>query len=132
MSCLKSLSDAEGDIGTWAQKIGSFSWEVIDTFKMEYEKKFELSTYGDWKAWLMVDAKLYGFEGCSDNWLFAMSEHRAIRKISRLSYLGVTAYATVQETKHKSCGKHWLCYEIMDADLDTTLAICGYKFKRAD
>lgn len=125
----ESLFEQEGDIGTWTQKNGPFSWEAIAALADEYKKKFGLSTYEEWKAWLMADAKLCGFEGYSDNWLFAMAERGARKKISKVSFLGVTAYITVQEEKHKACGKSWLCYEVKDASLDSTLAICGYKFQ---
>lgn len=122
------LSKAEGVTGTWAHKSGPFSWETIATFAEKYKKKFGLSTYEEWKVWLMTDAKVCGFNGYSDNWLFAMSERETHKKISQLNFLGVTAYVTVREEKHKACGKSWLCYEIKDASLDSTLAICGYKF----
>ena len=127
----EELSDAEDVTGTWAQKNGPFSWEAITGFAKEYKEKFGLSTYEEWKAWLMADAKPCGFEGYSDNWLFAMSTHGAYKKISQLHFLGITAYAMVQEEKHNVCGKSWLCYEIKDADLDSTLAICGYKLQCA-
>ena len=73
----EELSDAEDVTGTWAQKNGPFSWEAITGFAKEYKEKFGLSTYEEWKAWLMADAKPCGFEGYSDNWLFAMSTHGA-------------------------------------------------------
>ena len=79
----------------------------------------------------MADAKTCGFGGYSDNWLFAMSTRGAYKKISQLHFLGVTAYATVREEKHNICSKSWLCYEIKDARLDSTLATCGYKFQCA-
>lgn len=124
----ESLFEQESDTGTWAQKNGPFSWEAIAAFAEEYKEKFGLAAYEEWKAWLMADAKPCGFESCSDNWLFAMSEHGIHKKLSQLTFLGVTAYATVRDEKHKVCGKSWLCYEIKDASLDSTLAICGYKF----
>lgn len=77
----------------------------------------------------MADAKRCGFEDYSDNWLFALSERGAPQKIAQLNFLGVTAYAIVQEERHKTSGKSWLCYEIVDASLDSTLAVCGYKFQ---
>ena len=123
----ESLFEQEGVTGTWAHKNGPFSWEAIAALAEECEKKFGLCTYEEWKGWLMADAKLCGFEGYSDNWLFAMAEREALKKISEVSFLGVTAYITVQEEKHKACGKSWLCYEVKDAGLDCTLAICGYK-----
>lgn len=125
----EGLFEQKGITGTWAHKNGPFSWEAITTLAEEYEKKFGLSIYEEWKAWLMADAKLCGFEGYSDNWFFAMAERGAYKKISKVGFLGVTAYATVQEEKHKTCGKSWLCYEIKDASLDSALAICGYKFQ---
>lgn len=123
------VTEAEGVGGTWAQKNGPFSWDATAAFAEEYVKKFGLSTYEEWKEWLMADAKPCGFEGYSDNWLFALSERGAPKKIAKLNFLGVTAYATVQEEKHKTSGKSWLCYEIMDASLDSALAVCGYKFQ---
>lgn len=125
----ESLFERESAIGTWAQKNGSFSWEAIAALADEYKKKFGLSTYEEWRAWLMADAKPCKFEGCSDNWLFAMAVHGQLKKISQINFLGVTAYVTVQEEKHKICGKGWLCYEIKDVCLNSTLAICGYKFQ---
>lgn len=124
----ENVSKAEGVTGTWAQKNGPFSWEAIAAFAEEYKEKFGLAAYEEWKAWLMADAKLHGFKGYFDNWLFAMSAHGTHKKLSQLTFLGVTAYATVREEKHKACGKSWLCYEIKDASQDSTLAICGYKF----
>lgn len=123
------LAEQEGDIGTWAAKNGPFSWEAVTAVAKEYEEKYKLSTYEDWKAWLMADAEHYGFKGCSDNWLYAMAERGTFKEIGKVSFLGVTAVVTVRAETHKACGKSWLCYEVQDTGLDTTLAICGYKFQ---
>ncbi len=125
------LSDAKGVTGTWAKKNGPFSWEAITSFAKEYKEKLGLSTYEEWKVWLMADAKPCGFEGYSDNWLFAMLSHGAYTKITQVNFLGITAYVTVREETHNVCGKSWSCYEIKDDDLDSTFAICGYKFQCA-
>lgn len=120
--------DSEGT-GTWAQKKGPFSWEAISALAGRYTRELNLRPYEDWKEWLMADARSSGFAGCWENWLYAMNEYAEPKKITQLDYLGKTAYAIIQEGKHKVCGKKWHCYEIMNADLDICLAICGYKFE---
>jgi len=77
----------------------------------------------------MPDAERCGFKGYSENWLFAMSERGPVKEIAKVSFLGVAAVVTAQETRHKICGKSWLCYEVMNASLDTTFSICGYEFQ---
>lgn len=118
----------EGVTGTWARKVGPFSWEPPQDLAKEYEQRLDLRPYEEWKAWLMAEAEASGFAGYADNWLFAMAERRAPEKIAKIDYLGLTAYVTVQEELHKVCGKRWFSYEVMTADLSTCLAICGYKF----
>ena len=124
----ENLLEEEGVTGTWAPKKGPFSWESIAALEEEYSRALVLKTYEEWKDWLMTDAKRCGFKSCSENWLYAMAEYGPLTEIARVSYLGVTAYVAVHAAKHKVCGKNWLCYELKDADLDTTLALCGYKF----
>ena len=119
----------EGVTGTWAQKVGPFSWEPPQDLAKEYEQRLDLRPYEEWKAWLMAEAKASGFAGYAENWLFAMAEHKEPEKIDKIDYLGLTAYVTVQEDLHKVCGKRWYSYEVMTEDLSTCLAICGYKFE---
>ena len=123
------VTEQEGSDGTWAAKIGPFSWEATTAVSKEYAEKYGLSTYEEWKAWLMPDAERCGFKGYSENWLFAMSERGPVKEIAKVSFLGVAAVVTAQETRHKICGKSWLCYEVMNASLDTTFSICGYEFQ---
>lgn len=122
------LLKEEGVTGTWADKKGSFSWEEIAAYAEKYENELKLRSYEEWKAWLMADTERCGFDGYPDNWLFAMVKRDTLKKFIQISYLGVEAYVTVQSKEHIACGKRWLCYEIKDAGLDSTLAICGYKF----
>ncbi len=119
----------EGVTGTWAKRVGPFSWEPPQDLAKEYEQRLNLRTYEEWKAWLMAEAGASGFTGYADNWLFAMAERKVPEKIGKIDYLGLTAYVTVQEELHKVCGKRWYSYEVMTADLSTCLAICGYKFE---
>lgn len=123
------ISQSSGVIGTWAQKKGPFSWEAINALAAKHAKQLNLHTYEEWKEWLMADAKASGYTGYGDNWLYAMSEYSQPKKIAQHDYLGKTAYAVVQECRHKACGKKWRCYEIRNDALDTCLAICGYKFE---
>ncbi len=91
----------EGVTGTWAQKVGPFSWEPPKALAKEYEQRLDLRPYEEWKAWLMAEAKASGFAGYAENWLFAMTEHEEPEKIDKIDYLGLTAYVTVQEDLHK-------------------------------
>lgn len=106
------ISQSSGVIGTWAQKKGPFSWEAINALAAKHAKQLNLHTYEEWKEWLMADAKASGYTGYGDNWLYAMSEYSQPKKIAQHDYLGKTAYAVVQECRHKACGKKWRCYEI--------------------
>ena len=119
----------KGVTGTWAQRIGPFSWEPPEAMAKEYEQRLGLRPYEEWKAWLMAEAKANGYAGYVDNWLFSMAECKVPKKIAKVDYLGITAYITVQEALHKVCGKRWHSYEVMAADLNTCLAICGYIFE---
>lgn len=119
----------EGDTGTWAKRVGPFSWEPPETLAKEYEQRLGLRSYEEWKSWLMAEAENSGFIGYAENWLYAMVERKAPEKIAKIDYLGLTAYVTVQEKLHNVCGKQWYSYEVMTADLSTCLAICGYRFE---
>jgi len=124
----EKITEKDGYSYTVAKKEGPFSWEAIRAMADEMFRQYGLRTYEEWKRWLLVDkpgdSKVY-----PENWLFAMAEYGPYKKLARLNFLGVTAYATAQETKHKVSGKTWTCYEIMDAKLETTLSLCGYKFE---
>lgn len=124
----EELIKEDGITGTWAIKKGPFSWEAVRTLAEGVAKQHGLHTYEEWKAWLLSempeDSKVY-----PDNWLFAMAERKPVKKLAQMDFLGVTVVATSQEKKHTACGKSWTSFEIQDADLDTCLAICGFKYE---
>lgn len=124
----EKLIKEEGVTDTWAVKVGPFSWEAVYVLADEMAKQHKLSTYEEWKAWLLADmptdSKIY-----PDNWLFAMADRRPAKKLAQMDFLGVNAFATSQEEKHTVCGKSWTCFEIRDEAMDTCLAICGFKYE---
>lgn len=124
----EKLIKEDGVTGTWAVKEGPFSWEAVYALADEMAKQHNLRTYEEWKTWLLADmpadSKIY-----QDNWLFAMADRQSPKKLARMDFLGVTAFATSQEEKHTTCGKSWTTFEIRDAGMDTCLAICGYEYE---
>lgn len=125
------LIKEEGVSGTWAVKVGPFSWEAINALAEEMAKQHGLRPYEEWKAWLLsdmpADSKIY-----RENWLFAMVDRQKPKVLARMDFLGVTAYAVSQEEKHTACGRSWTSFEIRDEAMDTCLAICGYKFEEVE
>lgn len=121
----------EGMDSTWAVKDGPFSWEAIKALVEEIGSQNDLTTYEEWKKWILADvpddAEIY-----PDNWCFAMVDRGSVKKLARMDFLGVTAFATSQEMKHTTCGKSWVIYEIRDADLSTCLALCGFKYEKGE
>lgn len=126
----EKLVEEDGVSGTWAVKKGPFSWEVINSFAERVTRKYDLQDYEEWKAWLIQDTEKCGYAGYPENWLFAMNDYGKPKKIAQLDYLGKAAFTVMCEEKHNICGKSWICYEVRDASMDTTLAICGYKFEK--
>lgn len=124
----EKLIKEEGVADTWAVKEGPFSWEAICAMADEMAKQHGLHSYEEWKTWLLADmpadSKTY-----YENWLFAMADRQPLRKLDRMEFLGITAFATSQEEKHTACGKIWTSFEIRDAGLTDCLAICGYKYE---
>lgn len=125
------LIKEEGVTGTWAVKIGPFSWEAVNALAEEIAKQYGLRTYEEWKSWLLADmqadSKIY-----PENWLFAMVDREPPIILARMDFLGVKAYAVYLWEKHTACGKSWNCFEIRDSALDTCLAICGYQYEEGN
>lgn len=126
---VEKIVRADGTDSTWAVKDGPFSWEAIKALAEEIRAQNDLISYEEWKEWLLAgmpeNAGIY-----PDNWCFAMTDRGPVKKLARMDYLGVTAFATSQEVKHSTCGKSWVIYEIQDADLSTCLALCGFKYEK--
>jgi len=124
----EKITKEDGYSGTVAKKEGPFSWEAIRAMAGEVFQQYGLQPYEEWKSWLMAD-KPGDSKEHPENWLYAMVEYGLYKKLARLNFLGVTAYATVHEAKHNISGKTWASYEIMDEKMETPLALCGYKFE---
>lgn len=124
----ETLYREESISSTWADKKGPFSWEAIASVAKAFEKRFKLSSYEEWKEWLLSDAKASGYAGYSDNWLFAMTESEPPKKIAQVNILGEPYIVTEQVRKHSICDKQWICCEVQDKSMTSTLAICGFDF----
>ena len=124
----ESIVKAPGYSDTVAEKIAPFSWEIIRALADEQAKKLGLRGYYEWKEWLLKPAEEIGFDGEKDTWLYVKVKRGPVEKIAKLSYLGKTAWLTVQNEMHTVCKKRWTRYEIRPADLMAVEYLCGFTF----
>lgn len=125
----ETLIKEEGYFGTVARKSGPFSWEAIEAVVDEVVEKYHLSSYEDWKSWLLKEGEAHGYTGYNENWLYCESTDGFPEKLQKYSILGEPAHLMRKQSTHNICGKKWTTYDLRDfykLQPASCYAICGY------
>lgn len=124
-----------GDGYTYASKNGDFSYEAIRKIVNEFKKKLgngfknKLTSYEDWKKWILSDKEKYGNTDYDDNWMFYWLEETYLKVIDSRYCLGEKVYIGEQGCRHKVSGKEWIEYLVLSEDKIVTLELIGFRLK---
>jgi len=92
----------------------------------EYAEKLNLSTYEEWRKWLLEDMNTHGYKGYADNWLYAETGRRGCEKIAEYKHLGMDFAVYKEKMDHIICGKRWFHFYVYNVSEKRTEAVCGF------
>jgi hypothetical protein len=112
--------ESNGNLGAF-QSIGDKAKE----FARNWASRLALTPYEQWRDWLLVGKPVL-YE--KDNWLYADTETESISPIADYQHLGITFRLENLLMRHKTTGKIWRHYRIVNTLWGTVTELCGFQF----